>query len=177
MSTDNSIDTTDQTSLPNLFLELHRLDIEFWGTVRTAQVVRCLAALFFPDGTPAKLNKIANILDCGVATVHAHLGKLQEWSVGPDGRRVALVARVEGGYRFTPEGEAILERWQHEAERLIRRSHAFDLVAAAKQRQAAGQGSTSGPNAVSRRARPLSTNSNVHLPKADFYRTADFSNR
>ena len=119
--TDRPDDTREVPQLlPSFLIEIHRLDLQHWGNLRTAAVVRCVATDNLTDGRPAKVNKIANVLDFGVATVHSHLRTLARWHDPQTSKRTPLVRRVPGGYELTPAGWATLRAWSADAERVRR---------------------------------------------------------
>ncbi|SDG17327.1 hypothetical protein SAMN05216241_106100 [Limimonas halophila] len=95
-----------------MLTEVHRVDLDFWGNLRTAAILRCVAAAQWREGRPAKLSGIAQSLGFGLATVHSHLAHLASDDGGGP-----LVARVPGGYRLTPHGEAVMRRWAKEVAR------------------------------------------------------------
>jgi hypothetical protein len=104
--------------LPEFLIEVHRLDLHHWGNIRTAAVVRCVAADNGASGRPAKVNKVANVLGFGVATVHSHLAALARWPDPDTGARRPKVERVAGGYSLTAEGWASLRAWSGDVERV-----------------------------------------------------------
>jgi hypothetical protein len=107
--------------LPHFLIEVHRLDLHHWGNLRTAAVVRCVATDNLTHGRPAKVNKIANVLDFGVATVHGHLRALAGWTDPGTGDRRPQVHRVPGGYQLTADGWASLRAWSADVDRMRRR--------------------------------------------------------
>jgi hypothetical protein len=134
--TDRSVATFTHV-LPHFLIEVHRLDLHHWGNLRTAAVVRCVATDTLADGRPAKVNKIANVLDFGVATVHAHLRALVRWQDPVTGARTPQVHRVPGGYDLTREGWATLHAWSADVDRIRRRLDARGLGDGARPRPAA----------------------------------------
>lgn len=118
--TDDDIRTLTHL-LPHFLIEVHRLDLHHWGNLRTAAVVRCVAMDNLTDGRPAKVNKIANVLDFGVATVHGHLRALARWTDPATDARRPQVHRVPGGYQLSHDGWATLHAWSADVDRMRRR--------------------------------------------------------
>ena len=105
--------------VPDLMTELHRLDIEFWGNIRTGAVFRCVAAANWRDGRPGKLSGIAATLNFGVATVHSHLAVLKDCQDPVTGKQLPLVGRVTGGYSLTPAGDTRMREWAAAAVAIV----------------------------------------------------------
>ncbi len=128
----------DLLLLPDLMVELDRVDVDFWGNCRTATIMRCVIAADWRDDRPAKLMGIADTLGVGTSTVHDHVTRLTDPARLPSCYEAPVPRRVPRGYRLTAYGDGRARRWAAAVAKVLDRFAPPARAAAAPAKLAAG---------------------------------------